>query len=51
MGVVEALLVICKLPVTAPLFCGANLTVMAAVLPEASVNGVTNPDALKPVPV
>lgn len=41
----------CKLPVTAPLVCGANLTVMAAVLPEASVSGVTRPDALKPVPV
>ena len=45
------MLVTCKLPVTAPLVCGAKLTVIAAVLPEARVSGVTRPDALKPVPV
>ena len=50
-GVAEALLVICRLPVTAPLFCGANVTLMVAVLPDASANGAVNPEALKPVPV
>lgn len=49
-GVLEAVLVTCTLPVTAPLFCGANVTVIAALLPEASVKGAVRPEAVNPVP-
>ena len=50
-GVVEALVVICRLPVTAPLVCGANVTVTAADWPDASVNGKVSAEAVKPVPL
>src|SRR6478672_11669967 len=50
-GVLEALLVICRLPVTAPLVCGENVTVTAADWPDASVNGKVSAEAVKPVPL
>jgi hypothetical protein len=50
-GVVEALVVICRLPVTAPLVCGENVTVTVADWPDASVNGKVSAEAVKPVPL
>src|SRR5450432_373625 len=50
-GVVDALLVTCRLPVAAPLVCGANVTVMDAVAPGLRVRGVVRPAAVKPVPL
>jgi hypothetical protein len=50
-GVVEALVVICRLPVTAPLVCGENLTVTGTDWPDASVNGKVSAEAAKPVPL
>jgi hypothetical protein len=50
-GVVEALVVICRLPVTAPLVCGENVTVTWADWPDASVNGKVSAEAVKPVPL
>jgi hypothetical protein len=50
-GVVEALVVICRLPVTAPLVCGENVTVTEADWPEASVKGKVSAEAVKPVPL
>jgi hypothetical protein len=37
-------------PVTAPVFAGANLTLNAALCPATSVIGRVSPDKLKPVP-
>ena len=50
-GVVEALDVICRLPVTDPLVWGANVTVTAADWPDASVNGKVSAEAVNPVPL
>jgi hypothetical protein len=50
-GVLEALLVICRLPVTAPLVCGANVTLTVVVWLGASVNGKVGAVSVKPVPL
>lgn len=51
MGVEEALVVTCRLPVTTPLVCGENVTVTWADWPDASVNGKVSAEAVKPVPL